>query len=529
MPSPKKTEKPAKTAATSTLTTRPPVVVVMGHIDHGKSTLLDYIRKSNIVAGEAGGITQHMGAYEVMHASGGGKAPTGKITFIDTPGHEAFGSIRTRGAEVADIAILVVSAEDGVKPQTLEALKAIQSAKLPYIVAINKIDKPEANIERTKLNLSENEIYLEGYGGDISFVPISALTGAGVPELLDLINLTAEMNEMKADESVLATGAVIEADLDSRKGISGTLLIKNGHLETGMFIVAENTYAPVRILEDFTGKPIKYATFSSPVSVVGFNTIPPVGAKFVTVVNKKEAEQMAAEYKPSATTTSSASSARAASPTRAGQKTADTSGRIVVPFIIKADAVGSLDGIHHEFAKINQEKVLIKIVTEGIGNVSETDVKTAQSHPEIIILAFNAAPDAKAQSLLERSTVNIREFSIIYELIQFVKETVAAKVPKEYVEESIGKAKILAIFSKNKDKQIIGGKVQEGSIALGADVKVLRRDAEIGRGKVKELQQQKAKSEEVATGYEFGALVDSKIELAIGDKIEAFKTVEKKA
>ncbi len=246
--SPKKT-----TPATKKLTTRPPVVVVMGHIDHGKSTLLDYIRKSNIVAGEAGGITQHMGAYEVAHAGG-------KITFIDTPGHEAFGSIRTRGAEVADIAILVVSAEDGVKPQTLEAYKAIQSAKLPYIVAINKIDKPEANIERTKLNLSENEIYLEGYGGDISFVPISALTGKGVPELLELVNLTAEMNEMTADETALATGAVIEADLDSRKGVSGTLLIKNGHLETGMYVVAEDTYAPVRILQDYLGKPIKYAT-----------------------------------------------------------------------------------------------------------------------------------------------------------------------------------------------------------------------------------------------------------------------------
>ncbi len=458
----------ASTAGKTGIKTRPPVVVVMGHIDHGKSTLLDYIRKSNIVAGEAGGITQHMGAYEVAHA-------TGKITFIDTPGHEAFGSIRTRGAEVADIAILVVSAEDGVKPQTLEALKAIQSAKLPYIVAINKIDKPEANIERTKLNLSENEIYLEGYGGDISFVPISALTGAGIPELLDLVNLTAEMNDMKADESVLATGAVIEADLDSRKGISGTLLIKNGHLATGMYVVAEDTYAPVRILQDFLGKPLSYATFSSPVSVVGFNKIPPVGAQFIVVENKKDAESMAATYKPTITP---------ASITRDAWKNADTTGKIIVPIIIKADAVGSLDGVHHELAKIKQEKVLIKVVSEGIGNVSETDVKTAQSNPDIIILAFNAKPDAKAKSILERSSVNIREFSIIYELIQFMKETVAAKIPKEYIEESIGKAK--------------------------------------------ELQQQKAKSDEVATGFEFGALVDSKIELAVGDKIEAFKTVEKK-
>ncbi len=489
--------------------TRPPVVVVMGHIDHGKSTLLDYIRKSNIVAGEAGGITQHMGAYEVMHS-------TGKITFIDTPGHEAFSSIRTRGANVADIAILVVSAEDGVKPQTLEALRAIQSAKLPYIVAINKIDKPEANIERTKLNLSENEIYLEGYGGDISFVPISALTGKGVPELLDLISLTAEMNDLKADESALATGSVIEADLDGRKGVSGTLLIKNGHLTTGMYIVAEDTFAPVRILEDYLGKPITYATFSSPVRVVGFNKIPPVGASFVALDNKKDAEKMAAAYvHPKAAVTSPN-----------GTMNGINTSKITLPLIIKTDAVGSLDGIHHELAKIKPEKVIIKIVTEGIGNVSETDVKTAQSNPEIIILAFNAKPDAKAKSILERSTVNIKEFSIIYELIEFVKNTVTAKIPKEYIEESLGKAKILAVFSKNKDKQIIGGKVQDGSILLGADVKVLRRDVEIGRGKVKELQQQKARSEEVNAGFEFGALVDSKIELAVGDKLEAFKTVE---
>jgi translation initiation factor IF-2 len=500
--------------APSSLTLRPPVVVVMGHIDHGKSTLLDYIRKSNIVDGEAGGITQHLGAYEVMHGAN-------KITFIDTPGHEAFCAIRERGARVADIAILVVSAEDGVKPQTLEALKCIKDEKLPYIVAINKIDKPGANIDRTKINLAENEIYLEGYGGDISFVPISALTGQGVPELLDMIMLVAEFADLKADKNAHAQGAVIEAHLDSKKGISATLIIKNGTLETGTYIVAEDSYSPVRVLQDYAGKAISSATFSSPVGVVGWNKLPPAGSPFTVVAGKKEAEQMAAEFKPK-------------KPGAPNNSASDSnSNKIILPFIIKSDAVGSLDGIHHELGKIKNDKVAIKIVIEGVGVVSESDVKTAQGDPSITILAFNAKPDARAQSILDRATaeapINIREFKIIYELIEYVKNAVAEKVPKEFIEESTGKAKILAIFSKVKDRQILGGKVQEGEISVGSEVKILRRDAVIGHGRIKELQQQKAKASEVREGYEFGSLIESKIEIAVGDKIEGFKVVEKVA
>jgi translation initiation factor IF-2 len=260
---------------------RPPVVVVMGHIDHGKSTLLDYIRKTNIVAKEAGGITQHLGAYEVPHN-------TSTITFLDTPGHEAFSSIRERGAEVADIAILVVSAEDGVKPQTVEALKCILEEKIPYIVAINKIDKPGADVDRTKASLAEHEIYVEGFGGDVPVVPISALKGTGVPELLDMIMLVADLQDLKANPALPAEGAIIEAGLDNKKGIYATLLIKNGTLTSGMYVVAEDAIAPVRILEDYLGKAIKTATFSSPVRIVGFNKIPNVGAKFVMIDGKKK-------------------------------------------------------------------------------------------------------------------------------------------------------------------------------------------------------------------------------------------------
>jgi translation initiation factor IF-2 len=494
----------------NTLISRPPVVVIMGHIDHGKSTLLDYIRKSNVVSGEAGGITQHLGAYEVPHAKG-------KITFLDTPGHEAFRGIRERGSQVADIAILVVSAEDGVKPQTLEALKCILSEKIPYIVAINKIDKPGANIEVTKQSLAENEVYVEGYGGDIPVVPISALKGDGIPELLDMIMLVSDIADLKANPNVNAEGTIIESYRDNKKGISATLLIKNGTIESGMYVVAEDALSPVRILEDYQGKSIKKASFSSPVKVIGFNKIPKVGSIFVTTNDKKEAEKMALDF-------SLKNSSNKSSSTRRDER--DTN--VIIPLILKADVIGSLEGIKHELAKIKNDKVKIKIVSESIGDVNENDIKSTQGDPNIIIVAFNTKPDPKTQTLIERSNVQIKMFDIIYNLVNFVKETVLSKVPKEYIDEASGTAKILAIFSKNKDKQILGGKVQTGSIKVGSEVKILRRDAEIGRGKIKELQQTKLRTDEVNEGFEFGCMIESKIEIALGDKIQGFITVEKK-
>lgn len=494
----------------NTLISRPPVVVIMGHIDHGKSTLLDYIRKTNIVKGEAGGITQHLGAYEVPHAKG-------KITFLDTPGHEAFSGIRERGTRVADIAILVVSAEDGVKPQTLEALKCILTEKIPYIVAINKIDKPGANVEVTKQSLAENEVYVEGYGGDIPVVPISALKGDGIPELLDMIMLVSDIADLKANPNVNAEGAIIESYRDNKKGISATLLIKNGTIESGMYVVAEDAMSPVRILEDYQGKSIKKASFSSPVKVIGFNKIPKVGASFITTNDKKEAEKMALDYGLKNDSNKSNS-------TRRDER--DTN--VVIPLIIKADVIGSLEGIKHELAKIKNDKVKIKIVSESIGDVNENDIKSTQGDPNIIIVAFNTKPDPKTQTLIERSNVQIKTFDIIYNLVNYVKEIVLSKVPKEYMDEASGTAKILAIFNKNKDKQILGGKVQTGSIKVGSEVKIIRRESEIGRGKIKELQQTKLRTDEVNEGFEFGCMIESKIEIALGDKIQGFITVEKK-
>ncbi len=382
-----------------------------------------------------------------------------------------------------------------------------------YIVAINKIDKPGADVERTKANLAEHEIYVESYGGDVPVVPISALTGKGIPELLDMVMLVADVGEFKADATVLAEGAIIEAGLDQKKGIYATIIIKNGTLSTGMYIVAEDAFAPVRILEDYLGKALKTATFSSPVRITGWSKLPTVGAIFTIIDDKKQAEEKAANWK---------------APAKKNVARNQTDGSISIPLIIKADASGSLDGIKHELAKINNPKVSLKIVSESIGSINEGDLKIAQGDPNIIIVAFNSKPDAKARAVIERSSLRLESFDIIYNLIEFVKNLVISRVPKEYIDEVSGVAKILAVFSKAKDKQIIGGKVQQGSILIGSEVKILRRDAEIGRGKIKELQKQKVKTDEVAEGFEFGTLVESKIEIAVGDKLQGFRTVEKK-
>lgn len=490
---------------------RPPVVVIMGHIDHGKSTLLDYIRKTNIVAGEAGGITQHLGAYEVDHTTADGKNK--KITFLDTPGHEAFGGIRIRGAKVADIAILVVASDDGVKPQTLEALKCIKDAELPFIVALNKIDKPGANIERTKQNLAEHEVYIEGYGGDVPAVPISALQGQGISELLDMIVLVSDFQEYTGDPTLPGKGIIIENRLDTQKGISATLIIKDGTVKSGSFVVAEDSYSPVRIFESTLGKSIKEASFSTPVKILGWNKLPSVGAEFTTVDSKREAEEIVREY--------------ALAVKKIIKDEENFENKVIIPIIIKADAMGSLEGILHELNKIKHDKVAIKIIDQGIGNISESDIKKTQSFSDTILIAFHVSPDAKAKTLLERTPIQYKEYEIIYELVEFLKQTLNSKIPKEYITETTGRAKILAVFSKTKDKQIVGGKVQEGSIILGSEVKIIRRDAEIGIGKIRELQQQKVKSQEIREGYEFGMMIESKIEIALGDKLECVRVVEK--
>jgi len=485
----------------------------MGHIDHGKSTLLDYIRKSNIVEKEVGGITQRISAYEITHTNSAGN--TSLITFIDTPGHEAFVAMRDRGARIADIAILVVSAEDGVKPQTLEALRSIKDAGLPYIVAINKIDKEGANVERTKQNLTENEIYIEGYGGDIPAVAISAKTGKGIPELLDMVMLVTELQELKGNSSENATGFVLETERHKTKGISATLIIKNGTVKTGMVVVAGQSLAPIRILENFKGEKIETATFSSPIRIIGFDSAPAVGIAFTTFSNKKEAEAFQEE-----------AAEKAKEAKKPVAQTAEET-RYVIPVLIKADQLGSIDAITHEIAKIKHDRVVFKVISTGIGPISENDIKAAITKEHTVIIGFNIDADGAAKGLADRFELKIEIFNIIYKVTEYLEKVASEQAPRIQMEEKTGTAKILKLFSRMKDKQVLGARVEQGVIALDEEVKILRRDTEIGRGRIRELQQMKTKASEVTEGNECGAMIESKIEIAPGDKIECFKVVEK--
>ncbi|MES2930656.1 MAG: translation initiation factor IF-2 [Patescibacteria group bacterium] len=485
---------------------RPPVVVVMGHVDHGKSTLLDYIRKSNIVAGEAGGITQHISAYEVAHKDEKGEDRL--ITFLDTPGHEAFSKMRARGAVASDIAILVVSAEDSVKAQTIEAYNTIIESGTPYIVAINKIDKPNANVEKAKMDLVEKGIYLEGMGGDIPFVPISAKDGTGVNELLDMILLVADIHAFTGNPTGRATGVVIEAVREPKRGISATCIIKDGTLRSGMFVVAGQAKVTTRIMESYLGKTVKEATFSSPIRLVGFESMPEVGSVFHSFASKKEAEQYLAGALESSSTTKAAGHEA-----RAGKQ---------IPLLIKTDVSGTIEALEKEIAKLATDEISFKIIGSGVGAINESDLKMGAVNKDTIIVGFNVKPDTAARDLNESLKVNIQTFDIIYKLIDWLRDAVEERRPRQEVVEVTGSLKVLKTFGSTKDKQVVGGKVTEGRVTLGGTVRIMRRDFEIGRGKIVELQLNKIKSKEVQEGNECGMLVESKIDISAGDVLEAY-------
>jgi translation initiation factor IF-2 len=496
---------------TPTSTVRPPIVVIMGHIDHGKSTLLDYIRNANVVAGEAGGITQHISAYEVTHKATDGELK--RITFLDTPGHEAFKGMRARGARVADIAVLVVSAEDGVKAQTREAYKSIKEAGVPFIVAINKIDRPNANVDLTKQTLAEAEIFVEGYGGQIPWVAISAKTGKGVPELLDVMLLVAELAELKGDASKPGEGVVIESHMDSKKGITATVVITDGTLSRGMYVVAETAMAPVRIMENFMGKPIPEATFSSPISIAGWSESPAVGAVVHAFSNKKGAEERVA--------------LAAKNPTKGPERVDMNKDTVVIPIILKTDAAGTLEAVQGELAKLKHERVLIKIIQKGVGPISETDIKSALGSDSTLVVGFHTKADAPATDLAARVGITINHFDIIYKLSEWLEAIMNERAPHIEVVEPLGEVRILRFFSQQKEQQVIGGRVEKGKIMNGARFKIMRRDAEIGEGKVTELQQQKIKCKEVLEGTECGMMVESKFTIAERDVLVPYVVVKK--
>jgi translation initiation factor IF-2 len=495
-----------KNTTVSKIVKRPPVVVIMGHIDHGKSTLLDYIRKSNVVEGEAGGITQHLSAYVVHHKTKDGADE--KITFLDTPGHAAFQKMRLRGADVADIAILIVSAEDGVKPQTLEALESIKAAGIPYIVAINKIDKPGADIPRTQASLIEHAIYIEGMGGDIPYALISAKSGKGVDDLLDLIILSADLAELKGDIGASATGTIIEGNIDTKRGTTATMIVENGTLKSGSFVVSGKVFAPVRIMEDFLGKTIKEASLSEPVQIVGFTGVPEVGAKFVTVDSKKEAEEMVLTSRNEAI-----QGARF-----------EKSDLPFIPLLIKADVLGTLDAIKHELSKFESDRIAVRVIGASVGDITHYDVQNVSATPNAIIVGFNVKVERAATELAERLGVEIDTFDIIYELAEWLETALKSRTPKKEEEVVTGKAKIIKEFSIQKNLHVLGARIEEGTIKMKQTVRIVRREIEIGKGTIVNLQQSKSDVQAIQEG-EFGIQISTKSDIAPGDYIEGVDLV----
>ena len=488
-------------------TERPPIVVVMGHVDHGKSTLLDYIRKSNVVAGEAGGITQHVAAYEVTHEHEGAEK---RITFIDTPGHAAFQAIRARGANIADIAILVVAADDGVKAQTLEALSAIRESGIPFLVAINKIDKPNADIAKTQASLLQEEVYLEQLGGDVPWAAISAKTGEGVPALLNLVLILAELQEYRADTAARASGYVVEAHRDPKRGIAATLIITNGTLKTGMAVTAGVAVSPVRIMEDHTGRSLKEASFSTPITLVGFDALPEVGSEFASFTGKKDAEL-----------------ARKAPPRPQNQLDTVADGRFHLPLIVKADAAGSLEAVVLEMKKLGDEYTAVQVVHSGIGTVSEADVKAAvaATGEPAAIVAFNVPVEPIAREHARQFTVSIEGFDIIYKLSEYVADVLKKRAPKRDVENVLGRARILKHFSSRHDTHLIGGTVLEGKLERSRKVHIVRRKERVGDGTILSIQANRAAVERIEEGREFGLELDSSVEVAEGDVLECFTVI----
>jgi len=468
---------------------RSPVVVVMGHVDHGKTTLLDFIRKSNVAAKEAGGITQGVGAYEIEH---NGK----RITFIDTPGHEAFSKMRSRGALIADIAILVVAADNSVQPQTKEAIKIIQESKLPYVVAITKIDTKNAQVDQVKTDLLQENVLLEGFGGDISFQPLSAKSGEGVNELLDHILLVAEVEAFAYDPSAPAEGFILEAHLNSKTGVTATAIVKNGVLRVGDRLATGTIGGKVRGLQTFIGAPVKELTPSSPAVILGFEELPKVGDRFVV-------GDAAAKIAPK----------RISGAPVFGQKTEKK-----MNFILKANVSGSLEALREAIMKLKPPgNAKLNILEESVGDITDGDAKMALS-TNAFLVAFKVKSNAAAKTLIKAHGVKIFDSEIIYELIESIEKEISGENKKIVAADM----EILAVFDqKNPGKQIIGGKVLLGSIINQSTIEVHRKGAEIGTGKIVNLQTGKKDIAQLDMGLEGGMLFSSQILMEKGDHLIA--------
>lgn len=497
---------------------RPPVVTILGHVDHGKTTLLDTIRKTNIAAKESGGITQHISAYQVKKK---GKL----ITFVDTPGHEAFSAMRERGVSIADIAILVVAADDGVRPQTKEVIEYLLAKKIPTVVAINKIDKPEANIQRVKKELSENRILLEEWGGQVLSSEVSAKQNIGIDGLLENILLVAEVEDFKANFKRDAMGVVLESHLDPQKGPVATVLIKTGVLKEGQDIIAGSTHGRVRRIEDFTSKRLPEAGPSAPISLIGLNTTPNAN-DIVQVVSGKVSSIRARLEELKSLSKAQAAKLGELSAQKIYKTIADEKIK-KLNVILKADVQGSLEAIQQILSEIKSDEVAVNYVGMGIGNVTESDVRLAQSSGSVVF-GFNVEATPVAKRMAEAGKVEIKNYKIIYELVTEIKNRLIEMLPPEIERTELGKMKVLAIFKTGKKDMIVGGKVIAGKIVNGSLLEVIRNDNPIGKGKLFNLQQNKINTDEVARDNECGITFEGETKIKEGDVLVSYKEEVKK-
>jgi len=492
------------------LVERPPVITIMGHVDHGKTTLLDYIRHSKIAQNEAGGITQHIGAYQVVV---NGK----KITFLDTPGHAAFTTMRARGAKVTDITILVVAADDGVMPQTVEAINHAKAAGCPIIVAINKMDKPTANPDRVKQELTEYGLIPEEWGGDTIFVPISALKGDGVDQLLEMVLLVSEMEELKANPNRKAYGTVIEAELDTGRGPVATLLIQNGTLKVGDPIVVGNTYGRVRAMVNDLGRRVKMAGPSTPVEVTGLNAVPQAGDRFVVFDDEKTARQVGEARAQRAIMEMRNETAKISLENLFEQMKQGQMKELNI--IVKADVQGSVEALTHSLKKIDVEGVKVNIIHAGVGAITESDILLA-SASNAIIIGFNVRPTGNAKNMAETEGVDIRLHRIIYKAIEEIESAMKGLLEPEYEEKVIGQLEVRTTFKVSKIGTIAGCYVAEGKVTRDSSVRLIRDGIVIYEGAIESLKRFKDDVKEVAQGYECGLTIKNYNDIKEGDIIE---------
>lgn len=496
---------------------RSPVVTVMGHVDHGKTALLDAIRHTDVMTTESGGITQHIGAYQVLFKK---EKKERKITFLDTPGHEAFSAMRAHGANITDVVVLVVAANDGVKPQTIEAINHAKAASVPIVVAINKIDLPDADIDKVKRQLADQGLNPEEWGGKTPMVAVSAKATQNIEELLDMILLVADLKELKADPLIPASGVVIESHMQAGRGPIATVLVQEGTLHLNDVVVIGQTYGKIRIMENYLGKKLAEAGPSTPVRIAGLQEVPNFGNRVLTVRDEKEAKELT---KVKTIKRKVLSIGELSQEIKAGKVKE-------LKIILKADVAGSLEAIKKSLTDLStafrQGEVKINIIHEGVGDISESDINMALASRALVI-GFRVKASSDVMNLARREAVKISIYEIIYQLIDDISATLSGLLEPEIVEVELGRLSVLAIFKISRKEKIIGGKVTSGKLENGCDVKIVRDKENIGEGKITGLQQDKKDMKEVLENFEAGLKVETQTKISVGDSVECYKKEER--